>query len=210
MRIGILGAGHVGGTLGRVWAKKGHHVMFGVRDPAAPKVAELLATIGGNATAADVAKAVVHAEVVALATPWSATASALRSAGNLTGKIILDCTNPLKDDLSGLTHGHTTSGAEQVAAWAPGARVVKVFNTTGLENMANPAYGTQAATMFYAGDDEAGKTIAAQLARQIGFDPVDAGPLAHARVLEPMALLWIYLAVMKGHGTGIAYRLMHR
>jgi predicted dinucleotide-binding enzyme len=87
---------------------------------------------------------------------------------------------------------------------------VKVFNTTGFENMAQPSYGGTAITMFFAGDDAQAKRVAVQLARELGFDPVDAGPLCNARLLEPLALLLIYLAVKQSHGTGIAYKLVHR
>ena len=106
--------------------------------------------------------------------------------------------------------GHDTSAAEQVAGWAGGARVVKIFNTTGSNNMENPDYGGQAATMFYAGDDEAAKQAARQLAGDIGFDPIDAGPLANTRLLEPLAMLWIYLAYPGGQGREIAFRLLRR
>ncbi len=210
MRIGIIGAGNVGGTLGRAWAKKGHQVMFGVRHPADPKLRELLAQIGAGSSAGTVAEAAAAAELVALATPWGATQAALRSAGNLAGKIVLDCTNPVAPDLSGLAVGHTTSGGEQVAAWAPGARVVKIFNTTGAGNMANPRFGAEAATMFFAGNDPAAKAVATRLAADLGFDPVDAGPLSAARLLEPLAMLWIHLAHVQQLGVNIAFRLMQR
>ena len=209
MRIGIIGAGNVGGTLGRAWAT-GHDIMFGVPDPTAPKMLELLKTTGSKAKAGTVAEAAAHGEVVVFATPWAATQDAVRKAGDMTGKVILDCTNPLKEDLSGLVVGQTTSGAEQVAGWASSKRVVKIFNTTGFENMAQPSYDGTAITMFFAGDDPGAKAVAAQLAQEMGFDPVDAGPLANARFLEPLAYLWIYLAIKQGHGTGIAYKLIHR
>lgn len=210
MRIGIIGVGNVGGTLGRSWAKLGHDVLFGVLDPTAPKVQSLLKETGNKARAGSVAEAAAHGEVVVFATPWAATQDAVRRAGDLTGKIIFDCTNPLKEDLSGLAVGHTNSGAEQVAAWASSNRVVKIFNTTGFENMAQPSYGGSAITMFFAGDDVEAKRVAAQLAQAMGFDPVDAGPLANARFLEPLAFLWIYLATKQGHGTDIAYKLLHK
>ena len=175
MRIGIIGGGNVGGTLGRAWAQRGHEVTFGSRDPNSRKIQELIASTGGAGKAATIPEAVANAEVVAVATPWPATQAAIESAGDLSGKILLDCTNPLAPDLS-LEFGHTTSGGEQVSAWARSARVVKIFNTTGFENMADPGYGDQACTMFYAGDDSEAKSVAAQLAREIGFDPVDAGP----------------------------------
>jgi predicted dinucleotide-binding enzyme len=210
MRIGVIGAGNVGGTLGRVWAEKDHDVMFGVPNPTSPKTQDLLKAIVGKVRAGSVAEAAAHGEVVVIATPWPATQDAVRKAGDLSGKVILDCTNPLKEDLSGLTVGHTTSGGEQVAAWASSKRVVKIFNTTGFENMARPSYGGTRITMFYAGDDAGAKRVAAQLAQEIGFDPVDAGPLANARVLEPLCFLWVYLAVKQGQGTGIAFQLLHR
>jgi predicted dinucleotide-binding enzyme len=210
MRIGIIGAGNVGGTLGRAWVQSGHDVLFGVPDPASAKVRELVKGTGGKARAGSVAEAAAHGSVLVFATPWAATQDAVRKAGDLAGKVILDCTNPLKEDLSGLTIGHTISGGEQIAAWASSKRVVKIFNTTGFENMGRPSYGGTPITMFFAGDDAEAKAVAAQLAREIGFDPVDVGPLANARCLEPMGFLWIYLAIRQGHGTGIAYKLLHR
>jgi predicted dinucleotide-binding enzyme len=211
MRIGIIGAGNVGGTLGRAWAQKSHEIMFGVRQPKAAKVGALLEQVGPSAKAGSVAEAAAFGSVVMLATPWPAARDALRAAGNLADKVLLDCTNPLKADFSGLEIGHTTSGAEQVALWAKGARVVKIFNSTGFENMANPKYGKgTAVTMFFAGDDAPAKGVAAQLAREIGFEPVDAGPLASARLLEPLAMLWVTLAYGQKQGTGIAFKLLRR
>jgi NADPH-dependent F420 reductase len=210
MKIAIIGAGNVGGTLGVAWANRGHDVIFGVRDAAEPKLAELLARAGSRARAAGVKDAAAAADVVALTVPWPAAQDALRSAGELRGKIVLDCTNPLKPDLSGLTVGSTTSGAEQVAAWATGARVVKIFNTTGFPNMANPEYREGRAMMLYCGDDAQAKKVAAQLADALGFEPYDVGPLTEARLLEPFALVWIHLAVQQKMGTGFAFRLMRR
>jgi predicted dinucleotide-binding enzyme len=210
MRIAVIGSGNVGGTLGKGWAKRGHEVAFGVRQPTDQKLAQLLAATGGKARAASVKDAAAGAEVVALTVPWDAAQEALKSAGNLRGKILLDCTNPLKPDLSGLTLDYSTSGGEQVAAWAPGARIVKIFNTTGFGNMANPVYPEAAAMMLYCGDDAEAKKTAAQLATDLGFDAYDAGPLAEARLLEPLALVWIHLAVFQKMGTGFAFRLMRR
>src|SRR5262249_27426694 len=153
-------------TLGRAWVRNGHDVLFGVPDPTAPKMLNLLKAAGGKARAGSVAEAAAHGEVVVFATPWSAVRDAVRQAGDLTGKVILDCTNPLKEDLSGLVVGHATSGGEQVAAWASSQRVVKVFNTTGFENMAQPSYGGTPITMFLAGDDAEAKRVATQLAQE--------------------------------------------
>ena len=210
MKIGIIGAGNIGGTLGRAWAAKGHEVVFGVRDPRGPKVQELVKATGGKARAASPAEAAAHGEVVLLATPWAAAQAALRGAGDLTGKILVDATNPLRPDLSGLTLGHTTSAAEEVARWAPGAKVVKAFNTIGAQHMANPRFGTQSASMLICGDDAAAKKAVLALAEVLGFDPVDAGPLTQARLLEPLAMLWISLAYAYGHGPDIAFKLLRR
>ena len=185
MRIGIIGSGNVGGKLGRRWAENGHEIMFGSRDPSSKKVRSLVERIKGKAKAGTLRDAAAYGEVLVLATPWPATERTLGDLGDLSGKIIFDCTNPLKPDLS-LDVGHSTSGAEQVASWADGARIVKVFNTTGYGNMADPSYDGQKATMFFAGDDHVAKSKAARLDEQIGFEAVDAGPLSHARLLGPM------------------------
>ena len=208
MRIGVIGAGNVGGALGRGWARKGHEVTFGVRHPSDPKLKPLLEETETKATSP--AEAAADAEVVVLATPWEGTEEAVRGLGDLAGRILFDCTNPLAPQLSGLTHGFDTSAAEQVASWAPGARVVKVFNTTGANNMENPDFNGVAATMFYCGDDKEAKSTAHQLAADLGFDPLDCGNLEQARLLEPLALLWIRLAYLQGMGREIAFKLMKR
>ena len=126
------------------------------------------------------------------------------------GKILLDCTNPLLPGLGGLEVGQNTSGAESVAQWAPGARVVKIFNTVGYNIMANPAFGNERASMLLCGDDAEAKRVASGLAEDAGFEPVDAGPLTQARLLEPFALLWITMALKYGHGREMAFRLLRR
>ncbi|HVR98639.1 MAG TPA: NADPH-dependent F420 reductase [Thermoanaerobaculia bacterium] len=209
MRIGVIGAGSVGGTLGRRWAQRGHEVMFGVRNPQDPKVQKLLGESEG-ATAGSLAEAAAFGEVVVFATPWGDTRNALVNAGDLTGKVVFDATNPLTSDLSGLAVGGDTSAAEQIAGWAPGARVVKVFNTTGANNMADPVFDEQPATMFYCGDDDEAKAVAARLAADLGFEPIDAGPLREARLLEQLALLWIHLAYSQKMGRSIAFKLLRR
>ena len=138
MRIAIIGTGNVGSALGRGWARAGHDVWFGARDPGKPELARLVQEAGPRARAAAVAAAAASGEVVVLATPWGAAREAIELAGDLAGKVLIDCTNPLAAGLSGLVVGHTTSAREQVAAWARGARVVKAFNTTGAGNMRNP------------------------------------------------------------------------
>src|SRR5579863_7789016 len=176
MRIGILGAGNVGGALGESWARHGHEVFFGVRNPEAADVLALLKRCGARGRAEMPADAVRSGDVIVNALPWPATKAVLESL-DLAGKVLLDCTNPLKPDLSGLEVGTTTSGGELVASWAPGAKVVKIFNTTGFANMANPVYDGKSITMTYCGDDAGAKRTAA-LVRII--DPTDAGPLSNA------------------------------
>jgi NADPH-dependent F420 reductase len=206
MKIAVIGAGNVGKALGTGWAARGHDVVFGVRDPESEKSRAAREAGGRLASIGDAAK---DAEVVVLATPWGGTEEAIRAAGDLTGKIVADCTNPLGPNFS-LTVGHTTSGGETVAGWAKGARVVKAFNNTGSGNMENPAYGDQRAAMLICGDDQEARNTVLQLARDLGFDAVDSGPLANARLLEPLAALWIWLAYGGGLGRNIAFVLAHR
>ena len=209
MRIAKLGAGHVGGALGTGLARHGYEILFGIRNPGSAVVQGLLERCGPRARAESPADAVKTAEAVVNALPWPATRGVLEKL-DLQGKVLLDCTNPLKPDLSGLEVGTTTSGGELVAGWAKGAKVVKIFNTTGFANMADPSYGGEPIEMFYCGDDAEAKHAAAGLARDIGFNPIDAGPLANARLLEPYALLWIWLALKGGVGREFAFKLVKR
>jgi predicted dinucleotide-binding enzyme len=210
MNLAIIGAGNVGGALGKGWAKAGHKIKFGLRDTAKPEVTSLLREIGASASVGSAAEAAAFGEVVVLTTPWIATQAAVQSAGNLAGKILVDCTNPLKSDLSGLMVGLETSGAELVAHWATGARVVKCFNTTGSDNMANSKYGNDRVVMFLAGDDAAARKTVTKLGEDLGFEMIDAGNLQVARLLEPVALLWIHLAFKGGFGRNFAFKLLRR
>ncbi len=210
MKIAIIGAGNVGGTLGRGWAKKGHDIFFGVRHPQEDKSRKLLQSIGPNAQAGTVSDAAAFGEIVVLATPWPATEAAVNEAGDLTDKVVIDCTNPLKPDISGLAFGYNTSAAEQVAHWAKGAKVFKAFNTTGYNIMANPVINGTRTVMFVCGDDAATKPKVLQLATDIGFDAVDAGPLTQARLLEPWAMLWISLAFKGSVGRDFGFALLRR
>jgi hypothetical protein len=210
MKIAIIGIGNVGSALGRRWAAARHDVVFGVRDPAGSKAQSVVREAGPPTRAATVDAAAAFGDVVVLATPFDATEDAIRQAGGLAGKIVVDCTNPLRSDLSGLSVGHTTSAGETVARWAPQARVVKALNTTGAGNMLDPRYPDGTAAMFVCGDDLAAKATVSELVAALGFDVVDAGPLTQARLLEPLAMLWISLAYRQQLGPGIAFRLMRR
>jgi predicted dinucleotide-binding enzyme len=209
VNLGIIGSGNVGKALGEVWLKRGHDVLFSyTRD--LQKLRTYAATLGPHACAGTPAEAVSFGDAILFAPPWAAVDDALHAAGPLTGKVVIDCTNPLAPDLSGLAIGHTTSAAEEIAKRAPGARVVKAFNTTGAENMRNPEFKTGRATMFLCGDDHAAKSITGVLAREIGFDVVDVGPLRAARLLEPLAMLWIQMAYGMKMGPGFAFTLLRR
>jgi 8-hydroxy-5-deazaflavin:NADPH oxidoreductase len=204
MKIAIVGAGNVGKALGKAWEKRGHSVTYGVRNPGDAKYDGL--------KTASVADAARPADAILLATPWDATEAALNSAGDLAGKLILDATNPLSmgPQGMGLAVGHTTSGGEMVAAWAKGAAVFKTLNTTGFNNMEDTAGYAQKPVMFFAGDDQGQRATVAALLSDLGFAPVDAGPLSNARLLEPYALLWIDLALKRGQGRDFAFALMKR
>jgi len=210
MKIGIIGSGNVGGVLGARWSKLGHEVVFGSRDPKGKNMQQLIARTDGKARAAALAEAAREGEVLLLATPWPATHQIIEGLGDVTGKVVIDATNPLTQDLTGLTHGHTTSGAEQVARWASGAKVVKAFNAVGANIMADPLFGANRPVSFYCGDDEAAKYVVKKLIVEVGFDAVDAGPLSQARVLESFALLWVSLAFAQGLGGEFAFQLIRR
>ena len=209
MNIAIIGAGRVGAALGTRWARAGHQVMYGVRKPDDLRISSLLGDTP-KGRAGSVAEAAAFGDVVVLATPWSATENAIRAAGSLAGKVVVDVTNPLNETFFGLTVGHTSSGGEMVAGWAKGAKVIKTLNSTGSNNMLDPKYGKDAVSMFVCGDDAAAKATVSELVKALGFDVVDAGPLASARLLEPLALLWISLAYAWGQSTDIAFRLLRR
>lgn len=211
MRIGILGAGHVGGTLGRAFAHVGHEIIFGVPNPAKEKYRQLVESIGPKASMASVQEAAEAGEVVEIATPWPATEEAITSvAGALAGKVIIDSTNPLRPDYSGLAVPPDSSAAELIAGWAPEARVVKAFNHVGYQVMANPRYTNGAAMALVAGNDEDARTVVLDLARAIGFDVQDAGGIHAARMMEQLCMLWIYLGFTIGLGPDFAFGLLQR
>lgn len=216
MNIAIIGAGNVGGALGKAWAKAGHTIIFGVRNPGQGKTQPPLAEIGAAASAVVVPDAVRRAEIVVLATPWPAVPDALNAMGDLKGKTLIDCTNPLSlagDGSLSLSLGSTTSGAEEVERLAPGAHVVKAFNTYGWENFADSSYPNSAGlkpVMFFCGDDDAAKGRVSQLAADLGFEPVDTGGLGMARSLEPLALLWIRLSIRDGRNANFTWARLTR
>ncbi|HZQ12276.1 MAG TPA: NAD(P)-binding domain-containing protein [Pseudolabrys sp.] len=212
MNIAIIGAGNVGGALGANWAQKGHDILFGVRDPKAEKTQAVLKKIGAKAKAVSPAEAAAAADFIVLSTPWPATEAAIRSMGNLKGKIVLDATNPLTRGPDGiaLEIGHSISAGEKVQGWATGASVFKTLNTTGFGNMANPVFKGGQSVMFVAGDDAANKPKVIKLVGDLGFEVIDAGPLRNARLLEAHAMLWIDLALVRGQGRDFAFGILRR
>jgi predicted dinucleotide-binding enzyme len=209
MKIAIIGTGRVAAALGSGWAAKGHLVTFASREPGAERVLKLLESAGPNASAARVADAVSRSSIIVLAVPYTAARERLEMAGELGGKVIIDCTNPIAPGLRSLVSA-SSSGAEQIRSWAPRAKIVKAFNTTGAENLTNPLYDERAATMLICGDDDVAKGVVAQLAEELGFEVIDAGSLTASRHLENLALLWIHLAGVNGMGRNIAFRLLRR
>jgi 8-hydroxy-5-deazaflavin:NADPH oxidoreductase len=206
MPIAIIGAGAVGATLGQAWLKHGQDVIWGLRNPADPKYAGL-----AKERVKAPAEAVKEAEIVVIATPWSSTEPAVKSLGSsLAGKIMIDCTNPLGMGPDGLqlVLGFDTSAGEQVASWAPGAFVFKTLNTTGAGNMAKAAEYPVKPLMLVAGDDATRKPAVMELVGMLGFEPVDAGPLKNARLLEPFAMVWIDQAMKRGRGRDFAFALV--
>src|SRR3974377_2000294 len=213
MRIAIIGAGNVGGTLGTSWAQKaGHEIFFGVRNPTSDQTQAVVRRLGGKAQARSPAQAAPFAEFIVLTTQGKAAEAAIRSMGDLKGKILLDATNPLAMGPDGLSLeiGHSISAGEKVQAWATGASVFKNSNATGFGNMADPVFHGVKSVMFVAGDDAANKSKVIDLVAALGFDAVDAGPLRNARLLEAHAMLWIELAIKRGLGPDFAFATVRR
>jgi len=206
MKIGIIGTGRIGSGLGKLWAAKGHAIRFGARDLAkAQRVAA-----GMGASAGTPAEAAAFGEVILLAVPGTEAQRVLQALGSLAGKVLIDPTNLFAADGGPALLGQPTSGAEQVAAWAPGARVVKAFNGIYFEHLGRSQFQGQAEGLFYCGDDPAAKVLVAQLGTDAGFDPVDCGPLAAARLVEPLGFLWMQLAFRQGNGPDVAFKLLRR
>jgi predicted dinucleotide-binding enzyme len=195
MNIGIIGPGKMGSGLGKIWAQKGHHITFCYSRDA--EKLKRMATVVPNASSADIQEVVRKSEVILLSVVWEAVEEALTSAGSMYGKIVIDCTNPIKKDLSDLAVGHVTSAAEEIAKRIPGARVVKAFNTVFADvyHSDSRLFGTRKATMFYCGDDNEAKHIVSKLIIDTGFESCDAGALKNACHAHDSA--WI----RTGHGN---------
>src|SRR5438874_5817436 len=208
MRVGILGSGLMGGKLGTIFARAGHDVVFSY-SRSKEKLNRLAREAGKRARAGTPAEAAQDAVALLLAVHWSRVDDVLKKAGNLSGKVIVSCSLPMNADDTGLVVAHTSSGAEKLAKKVPKARVVSAFGTVPSEVL----FGVFAArrkakkpSLVYCGDESKSKKIAAELIHDVGFDPVDAGPLRIARYTEPFTLLIAQLAYDGDEGPELAYR----
>jgi predicted dinucleotide-binding enzyme len=210
MRVGILGSGLMGGKLGTLFARAGHAVVFSY-SRSRKKLEELAREAGGNARAGTPAEAAGDADAVLVAVHWSRVDDVLRQAGNLAGKAMVSCSLPMNDDDTALVLGPTSSGAEELARKVPGAGVVSAFGTVPSEVL----FGVFEArkrrsrpSLVYCGDAQDAKDVTRTLIRDVGFAPVDAGPLRIARYMEPFALLVAQLAYQGEEGPELAYRFV--
>lgn len=208
MRIGILGSGLMGGKLGTLFARAGHEVVFSYAR-SDRKLKRLAREAQGNARAGTPAEAAREADALLLAVHWSRIDDVFKHVGDVTGTVIVSCSLPMNADNTGLVIAHTSSGAEALAKRVPKARVVSAFNTVPSEVLFGVFAARRNATrpsLVYCGDDARSKRVAAELIRDVGFDPIDAGPLQIARYTEPFALLVAELAYEGDGGPELVYR----
>ena len=208
MRVGILGAGLMGGTLGTLFTRAGHDVVFSY-SRSRQKLEDLALAAGGRARAGTPTEAAGGADLVLLAVHWTRLDDVLARAGTLAVKILLTCSLPMSQDDSRLVMGLTTSGAETLAARVPGVHVVSAFSTVPSEVLL-PVFKRRRLKvrpdLVFCGDETRAKKTAARLIRDVGFHPVDLGRLAMARYLEPFSLLVAHLAYEVKGGPEVAYR----
>lgn len=200
MKIGIIGAGNIATGLGKYWIRNQHELMLSYsRDE--NKLWAAAESVGKGTRTGNAAEAASFGDVVVLATPYGASADALKAAGSLDGKILLSCVNALRPDYSGMAAGTTTSGAEELAKVAPKARFVEAMPSfAALLHSGSTKFGNDTSSIFYCGDDSQAKEVVAGLLRETGVEPVDAGPLRNARYLEPAMMLLVQLAHQLGMG----------
>ena len=189
--IAVIGTGDVGGALGPEFAAQGHTIVYGSRDPQRGKVKELVEKTGDLASATTPAEAAAQADIVVLAVPGLMVEEITKSLGDLSGKIIIDPTNPLERRMNRLEHAVDTSNAEIIQAAAPGAYVVKAFNTLNWRTMVDPSSAGGPVSIPLVGDNGRAKKIVAELVAGMGLEPIDVGPLRDARWVEGMLILWI-------------------
>jgi predicted dinucleotide-binding enzyme len=215
MRIGILGSGLMGGKLGTIFVRAGHDVVFSYSH-SKTKLEKLARDAGGQARAGTPAEAAKDADALLLAVHWSRVDDVLEKAGDLSGKVIVSCSLPMNANDTGLVIANTSSGSEELAKKVPKAHVVSAFNTVPSEVLFSvfekagggrrEVGGGARPSVVYCGDSAKAKKVAAQLISDVGFEPIDAGPLRIARYTEPFTLLVGQLAYEGDRGPAMAYR----
>jgi hypothetical protein len=214
MKIGMIGSGSVGQILGKAFVTLGHDVTIGTRKPDDDKLKAWAKEAGSRAAVASPAEAARFGDIVVLATAWSGTENAIRLADpkNLTGKIVIDVTNPLVFAGNGpptLALGWTDSAGEQVQRWLPAAKVVKAFNIAGGAHMFRPQFPGGPPDMFIAGNDASAKAKVTDILKAFGWEVIDIGGIEGARYLEPLAMLWIVYG-FKTNTWNHAFKLLRK
>lgn len=214
MKVGILGSGDVGQVLGAGFAKSGHEVKLGSRDPQQEKVQAWVKKYGPKASGGTFAEAAAFGEIIVLATLWTGTENAIKLAGpkNFAGKIVMDVTNPLdfsKGAPPTLSVGHTDSAGEQVQRWLPDAKAVKVYNLVGNAHMIDPQFPGGPPDMFICGNDEKAKEKVTEILKGFGWPAIDIGGIQGARYLEPLAMIWIFYG-FKTNTWNHAFKLLRK
>ena len=209
MKIGIIGTGNMGTGFAKAISKTSHTAMLGSRTP--EKAKKMAKEIGKNISGGTIREAAGFGEIVVLAVGWHNVREALEQAGNLDGKILVDITNPLTKDFSGLDLGFNTSASEEIAKIVPQAKVVKAFNTIFAQILQSSLkFEEGKPNIFICGDDETAKQKVSKLAADLGYDPIDVGALNSARLIEPLGMLNITLGYFKKMGTNICFRVMRK
>jgi predicted dinucleotide-binding enzyme len=214
MKVGILGSGGVGQDLGLGFIGLGHEAKMGSRNPAKGEIKAWLAKAGRKASAGSFAEAAAFGEMAVLATKWSGTENAVRLAGpdNLAGKVVIDATNPLRaraNAMPELAVGGQDSAGEQVQRWLPKAKVVKAFNSVNHAHMVKPSFSGGPPDMFLCGNDPSARELVAGICRDFGWGVIDMGGIEAARLLEPLALIYIQNAIRTGNWN-CAFRLLKK
>ncbi|MDQ6867216.1 MAG: NAD(P)-binding domain-containing protein [Pseudomonadota bacterium] len=208
MNIGIIGSGNMGASMGKIWAAKGHKVLFSFSKDQ-EKLRAVAAAAGPNACTGTPAGAVAFGELILFSVPWIAVPEALKAAGAFQGKTLFSCVNCLKPDFSGLEVGTSTSAAEEIVKRAPGAKMVEAIPPMAQILAADSRrLDRQQISVFYCGNDLVAKASVASLLRDLDLDPVDAGPLTSARYIEPAGMLCVQLAYGMGMGAKLGMKLL--
>jgi NADPH-dependent F420 reductase len=198
MKIAIIGTGNMGTALARAIAGADHEFVIGARN--VNKATALAKEIGPQVEAGGISAAIKAADLVVMALPYAANLDALQGI-DVDGKILVDVSNPITADFSDLVVGHTTSAAEELQARAPGARVVKAFNTIFSALLPSAARNGTSLQAFLASNHAEARKAVESLVRAMGFEPVDAGPLRNSRFLEPLGAMAIHFGFVLGWGT---------